>query len=247
VNEGLTWERPVLLSNVEQSTTERPSIAVDLYGNVYAGWINFIPTTNTNFFIRRSTDGGASFGPIIALSPVVIVPSPLPVPGYAFRCLTWPNLAADTSLNPQTSNTLYAVWQDYRLGYADIFMSKSRDQGITWSSPVKVTDSPAGSQNFFPAIDVSPKTGAIKIIYYTNKLSGFFLDVFVAESNNGGTTFVNSRVTTTSFNPNGTNPVPTPVIGDYIDVSIVPTQNFIAVWMDTRTGAQTIFAGNLAP
>ena len=191
-DEGLTWERPVLLSNVEQSTTERPSIAVDLFGNVYAGWITFSPHSNTSFFIRRSTDGGASFGPIIALSPVVIVPSPLPVPGYEFRCLTWPNLAADTSLNLQTSNTLYAVWQDYRLGYADIFMSKSRDQGITWSSPVKVTDSPAGSQNFFPAIDVSPKTGAIKIIYYTNKLSGFFLDVFVAESNNGGNTFVNS-------------------------------------------------------
>ena len=43
VDEGLTWERPLLLSNVEQSTTERPSIAVDLFGNVYAGWINFFP------------------------------------------------------------------------------------------------------------------------------------------------------------------------------------------------------------
>ena len=119
--------------------------------------------------------------------------------------------------------------------------------GNNVDSPVGVTDSPPSQQNFFPAIDVSPKTGAIKIIYYTNKLSGFFLDVFVAESSDGGATFINSRVTTTSFNPNGASVVPTPVIGDYIDVSIVPTQNFIAVWMDTRTGAQTIFAGNLAP
>ncbi|MCL6604865.1 MAG: glycoside hydrolase [Paenibacillus sp.] len=246
-DEGLTWDTPVLISEVEETAAERPDVAVDLFGNVYVAWINSTPSQNTNFSIRRSFDGGATFGPIIRVSPVTIVPSPLPVPGYAFRVLTWPAIAADTSVVPSTSNTLYAVWQDYRLGYSDIFMSKTSDLGMTWSPPISVTNATPGSQNFFPAIDVSPKTGAIKIIYYTNKLNGFDLDVFVAESNNGGASFVNSRVTTTSFNPNGNSVVPTTLIGDYIDISIIPPDNFIAVWMDTRTGTQTIFAGNLDP
>lgn len=245
-DEGLTWDNPTPMSNVDDTTTERPFKAVDLNGNVFFAWITAAPSP-TNFYIRRSFDGGATFGPSIVVSPVTFVPSPLPVPGYAFRCLTFPAIAADTSLNPLTSNTIYAVWQDNRLGYADIFMSKSQNQGTTWSTPKSVTNATSGSQNFFPAIDVSSQTGAVKIIYYSNQQDGFLLNVYVAESNDGGATFTNSLVTTAPSNPNAGSMTPVVLIGDYIDVTIVPTSRFIAVWMDTRTGTQTIFAGNLDP
>ncbi|MFC5653481.1 exo-alpha-sialidase [Paenibacillus solisilvae] len=245
-DQGVSWDNPKLMSNPDDTVTERPFTAVDLNGNVYFSWID-APPSAPSFYIRRSFDGGGSFGPQILVSPVSFVPSPLPVSGYAFRCLTWPAIAVDTSLNPLTSNTIYAVWQDNRQGYADIFMSKSQDLGTTWSTPRSVTNATSGSQNFFPAIDVSSQTGAVRIIYYTNKLDGFLLNVFVAESNDGGATFTNRQVTTASSNPNAGSPTPVVLIGDYIDVSIVPTERFIAVWMDTRTGTQTIFAGNLDP
>ncbi|WP_216855445.1 sialidase family protein [Paenibacillus alba] len=242
---GLTWDQPQFLSDLMEDT-ERADVAVSLKGTVTLGWID-VSSVNPAFYIRISLDGGTTFGSPIFVSNVVLVPSPLPVTGYEFRVLNFSNMAADTSLTPGTSGNLYAVWQDNSQGYADIFLSRSLDQGQTWNAPISVTNAPAGSQNFFPAIAVSPKTGTVKILYYTNQLDGFDLDTFVAESSDGGLTFVNSRVSTVSFNPNGNSPTPTPLIGDYIDLTIVPPDDFLGVWTDTRTGTQTIFAGNNNP
>lgn len=192
--------------------------------------------------MRRSLDGGATFETPVNVADVVPVPQVLPVPGYAFRVLTFPAISTDRSVGPN-NGAVYAVWQDNRLGYADIFLSKSSDEGLSWSEPVSVTNAIPGSQNFFPAIDVDPLTGEITIIYYSNQLSGYYLDVFVARSNDGANTFTNTRITTTSFDPNAGSSTPTPLIGDYIDVAAVPPGGFIGVWVDTRTGTQTIFAG----
>ncbi|MCZ8513589.1 sialidase family protein [Paenibacillus filicis] len=240
VDNGISFQTPIRLSN-EAELVERTDVAVGFTGIVYAGWITLDPAPA--FKMRRSLDGGATFQPEVVISAVTLVPSPLPVPNYAFRCLTFPNMATDNSATA-TNGTVYAVWQDNRLGFADIFISKSFDEGVTWTAPMKVTDSPAGSQNFFPAIAVSPITGRVNIIYYTNRLNGFNLDVFVAQSMNGGNTFTNTRVTTVSFDPNAGGSTPTTLIGDFIDVDIIVPNDFIAVWMDTRPGTQTIFAGN---
>ncbi len=74
-------------------------------------------------------------------------------------------------------------------------------------------------------------------------MDNFNLDVFTARSIDGGDTFVNQRVTTTSFNPNGNSPNPVPLIGDYIDIESIAPGGYIAVWTDIRTGSETIFAG----
>ncbi|MDF2922729.1 MAG: hypothetical protein K0R57_1643 [Paenibacillaceae bacterium] len=239
LDNGATWEQPKLLSD-PLSIIERPDIAVGLTGIIYGGWITTTPATQ--FLLRRSFDGGANFTDTVPVANVVLVPTVLPVPGYGFRVLTFPNLSADrTTL--AFSGRLYAVWQDYRLGYSDIFISISNNQGTTWSTPKSVTGAPPGSQNFFPALDVDPLMGVVNIIYYTNRVNGFLLDVFTARSIDGGSVFFNQRVTTQSFNPNEGSPTPVTVIGDYIDIKTVTPSGYIGVWTDTRTGSQTIFAG----
>ncbi|WP_068774000.1 sialidase family protein [Paenibacillus sp. FJAT-26967] len=237
---GMTWDAPLILSNTMRNT-ERPDVGIGLQGDLYFAWID--TTTPTAYYVRRSRDGGQTFEPSILVSAVSVVPLVLPVPGYEFRVLTCSNIVADTALLSPGRGNIYAVWQDYRQGYADVFLSRSQDQGLTWSPPIPITASPAGAQNFFPAITVSPKTGTITVVYYTNRLNGFDLDVYAAQSRDGGSTFVNFRVTTTSFNPNGDSPIPTPLIGDYIDVGTVVPDNFYAVWTDTRTGSQTTWGG----
>ncbi|WP_438432082.1 sialidase family protein [Gorillibacterium sp. sgz500922] len=236
---GVTWNPTILLSS-ESEQVERPDVTVDLTGIVYAAWVTVNPSYR--YVIRRSLDGGATFEAPVQVSAVVPVPTVLPVAGYAFRVLTFAAIATDRSVGPATGN-VYAVWQDNRQGYADIFMSISTDQGIHWSAPVSITGAPAGSQNFFPAIDVDPLTGVVNIIYYSNQVDGFNLDVYVARSINAGASFTNTRITNTSFNPNGSSPVPVPLIGDYIDIMSVPPGGYIGVWMDTSPGSQTIFAG----
>ncbi|MCD1260597.1 exo-alpha-sialidase [Paenibacillus athensensis] len=238
-DDGATFETPSLLSSTAD-TVERPDASVALTGVVYAAWVK---TNNpAQFMIKTSQDGGAHFGSSIIVSNVVLVPSPLPVTNYNFRVLTYANVAADRS-NGSMPGVVYAVWQDYRQGYADIFMSKSIDFAVTWSTPVSITQAPVGSQNFFPAVDVDPLTGTVNVIYYTNRLDGFNLDVFSARSIDYGASFVNQRVTTQSFDPNAGSPTPVTIIGDYIDVASVPPYGYIGAWTDTRTGTQTIFVG----
>ena len=239
LDKGATWQQPVLMSD-PGSLTERPDIAVGLTGVVYGGWITTAPASQ--FLVRRSFDGGASFTGAVLISNVVPVPTILPVPGYGFRVLTFAYLSADRS-TLSFSGRVYAVWQDYRQGYSNIFVSFSVDQGATWTVPQPVTGAPPGTQNFFPAVDVDPLTGVVNIIYYTNRVNGFLLDVFTARSIDGGITFFNQRVTTQSFNPNQGSPTPVTLIGDYIDIKAVTPSGYIGVWTDTRTGSQTIFAG----
>lgn len=219
---------------------ERPDVGIDLIGTVYGAWVTVNPTTR--FVVRVSFDGAATFSSPRLVSNIVPVPVVLPVTGYAFRVLTFANISTDRS-SGQFSNRAYAVWQDFRQGYADIFMSFSDDRGMTWSGAVSITGAPAGSQNFFPAIDVDPLLGVVNIIYYSNQVDGFLLDVFVARSINGGQTFTNTRITNTSFNPNAGSITPVTLIGDYIDITSVPPGGYIGIWMDTSSGAQNIVAG----
>ncbi|MVO98267.1 sialidase family protein [Paenibacillus lutrae] len=240
LDSAASWSQPVLLSD-PADVIERPDIAISLTGVIYGGWIN-INGPNTRFLVRTSLDGGASFTAASLISNVVLVPTVLPVPGYGFRVLTFPNLSVDrTTLS--TSGRIYAVWQDFRQGYSNIFIAISVDQGISWSTPQPITGAPAGSQNFFPAIDVDPLTGVVNVIYYTNRLDGFLLDVFTARSIDGGITFFNQRVTSQSFNPNEGSPTPVTLIGDYIDIKSITPSGYIGIWTDTRTGSQTIFVG----
>jgi len=212
-------------------------MAVTLNGILILGFITQ-PPGPTQFVVRTSTDGGVTFQGEVRISGVVIPPSPLP--GYQFRALTYPSLAADISNIPSTRGNVYSVWQDFRQGYSDIFISVSRNFGSSWSTPVSITGSPAGSQNFFPVVTVSPADGAVFVSYYTNRVNPPNLDVFLATSRNGGSTFVNTRITTTSFNVDNDL-----LIGDYIGNAIVPQiGRLVTVWTDTRTGVENIFFGD---
>lgn len=245
LDQGLTWEPPQRISD-PRGDLERAALIVGLAGEVYVGYIQ-LGSGPKNAYIRVSPDGGVTFNPPVTrgatfLASTVPVPSPLPVPGYAFRVQTNLALGADISAGP-FGGYVYAVWNDFRLGYSDIFFSRSPD-GLLWSQPISITGAPAGSQNFSPAITVSPSNGTVRVIYYTNRLDGFLLDVFVAESGNSGLSFTNRRLSTVSTNPNGNSPTPVDLIGDYITAATQFPDTLAAVWNDARLGKQDIIFGN---
>ncbi|MDQ0492481.1 sialidase family protein [Paenibacillus brasilensis] len=233
---GSTYSGPILLSSVNEFE-EFPGMAITLNGILVAGWITQPPGVS-EFNTRTSLDGGTSFGVETRIAPVVVPPSPLP--GYQFRCLTYPSMAGDISNAPATRGNVYAVWQDFRQGYSDIFLSVSENFGVDWGTPKPIADSPVGSQNFFPAITVSPSDGAVFVSYYTNRVNPPDLDVFLATSRDGGNTFTNTRITTTSFSVAGLT-----LFGDYIGNAVVPQiDRLVCVWTDTRTGTENIWFGD---
>jgi hypothetical protein len=217
------------------------SIGIGLTGEVYVAWIDF-ENHNSSFNVRRSDDGGITFGEPVAVSTIDPIIDPLPVPGWDFRVLTFANVRADTSGN--FPNTVYAVWDDKQSGSANVLLSRSTDNGVTWSDPMQVDDSHSGTQNFFSTVAVSPDTGAVNVMYYSNRVSNTLLDVFLAESTDGGVTFKrNVRLTSRSFDPNADRTFGTPstFIGDYNGIA-AKGKGTVSVWTDTRTGRQQIFS-----
>ncbi len=246
IDQGLTWSEPIKLTD-PHTASNYSCITVGPVGEIYAGWIEEDSNNNPQAFkVTKSIDGGRSFTNITTVSNVMFYPHPSMggdpvIPPFNFRALTIAFLAADISTSIY-SGKVYAVWQDIRFGTSNILLSVSTNGGATWSSPpMKVDNGPTGSQNFFPYISVSPDTGDIDIVYYSNRNNSNLLDVYVAHSTNGASSFTNSRITTTSFDPN--TPPPGVFIGDYIGNVIVPPSQNVAVWTDTSNGRQDIFIG----
>ena len=209
---GRSFSSPNLISNSLSSQGSVPVVGPN--GELYVVWDDL---SNNQIVESKSTDGGVSFSSPVAVSSIVQLPEP---PNFLansfFRVNSFPTAAAD-----DTDGNVYVGWADYRNGYADILSSRSLDGGATWSKPIKVNDDNTNHDHFFPWMAVSH--GLLNIDFYDRRLDpqNHLVDVFYAESADGGSSFSpNIRVTDASFNPdaiifsNGES-----FIGDYIGIA----------------------------
>lgn len=215
-------------------------VTVDSAGNVYV--VSDIPKSSLDtVLVSRSTDGGLTFGQsIVAYS---IEPTSLPLPGNNFIGGPPPQIVAD-------AGGVYIVDNNFMNGDSDVIFTRSTDGGFNWSSPQTVNDVAKGQQ-FMPTIAVSG--GIISVAWYDSRLGTLSngtitnLDVFYAQSNDGGLSFSkNIRVTSVSFNPNivaiGTFQEVNYTItwlGDYISIAATPTAVH-PLWTDNRNACDTI-------
>jgi hypothetical protein len=115
----------------------------------------------------------------------------------------------------------------------DIFIARSTDQGATWSAPSQIDSGPAGTTQFFPTAAIDDTTGCISVMYYdtrggaTNAAGNFLLDVYLATSTDGGTTFgADVQVNDQPFDPDPgaptrfAGPPPTLRIGEYNGIAL---------------------------
>jgi hypothetical protein len=257
-NNGITWSVPVAITPIfpDLPFVQGSNITIGPNGEIYVGWIEG-DFDNAIFRIRRSDDGGITFGPLTTVSNLVRVPDTLNsrVPAWGFRVPTFAFLAIDHSgcFNEGNFARVYAVWQDFRTGNAHILFAYSDDGGLTWSTPVRAENSPENTQNFFPFITVSPTSGVVTVIYYTNRVTNNLIDVFKSESIDQGLSFTDQRITDISFNPNADDSFIPPgesnsiFIGDYIFSAIIPPhmsepEKLVSVWTGIPTDSQDIIA-----
>jgi len=89
----------------------------------------------------------------------------------------------------RSSGYLYAVWQDTRFdGIEEIAFTMSTDGGFTWSTPIKVNQTPAAgnplrAQAFLPSVAAMGSSGIVAVGYYdfrNDDDSGELADYFVA-------------------------------------------------------------------
>lgn len=120
----------------------------------------------------------------------------------------------------------------------DIIFHRSSDNGVTWSSAVRVNQDPLnnGKVQYFPAIAVDDN-GGVNVVYYDNRnISSDSMDVYLSRSTDGGTTWSDYRINSDRFKPKPvTGAVGAGNQGDNIGV-LFANNRLLPVWMDDRTG-----------
>jgi hypothetical protein len=225
-NGGANWSEPVPVSEPGASV-QGSNICVSRNGQVNVCWLQY--SSNANIFFDRSTNGGAAFGTDVLVSSGTF-PSGLPN-----SVGTFPSIAVDNSTGPR-SGWIYVTFADNRNGDCDVFLSRSTNNGVSWSGAVRVNNDAMsnGKIQYWPAIAVN-ETGNIAIIFMDtrNTANNTIIEAFIARSYDGGFTFANEVV---SSDQSPTNiPGSNVRFGDYIDIDYQGL-NIVPVWTDERAG-----------
>jgi hypothetical protein len=81
-----------------------------------------------------------------------------------------------------------------------VFVIASKDQGQTWSAPVRVNDDSKGHSQMFTWMAIDPIDGSLNVVFHDRRgQSGTMTGVTLARSVDGGRTFVNSPLAIPAF------------------------------------------------
>jgi hypothetical protein len=232
---GASFQSPVPVSDEEGVQWPCPVVGAD--GTYYIAWVQYWPSS---IRIDRSFDGGLTFGTDLTVT-TTYEPS-LQLNGNV-QVFAYPAMDCDLS-GGTYHGRLYVAYMDQGGSDYDIYLRYSDDQGVTWSPPGRVNDDPVanGCDQFHPWTCVSGD-GAVNIVFYDRRLdpANLLMDVYLAQSLDGGTSFnPNVRLTTVSSDPT-TGSTRAGLIGEYIGLAAVTATRVHAVWTDTREGNQDVY------
>lgn len=128
-------------------------------------------------FIHRSFDGGASFGPPIS----AVMPQ-----GSEFEDKQ--AMTVDNNTGTSRYGSLYISWTRFSSG-TPIMLVRSTDKGLTWSSPVQVSDTSGSQQGSVPAVGPN---GEVYVAWMGR--SSRNLNILFDRSTDGGATWSTDRV-----------------------------------------------------
>lgn len=226
VDFGETWSDPVRVSDQGGNALDGdltvegavPSVGPD--GQVYLSWAGPL-----GIMFDKSTDGGQTFG-----KDIFVTDQPggwdFNVSGI-YRGNGLPVTICDTSHSAYRGN-IYILWSDQRNGLdnTDVFITKSADEGETWSVPLRVNDDNSGRHQFFPWITIDQTTGILYVVFYDRRnTTGDATDVYLAKSEDGGDSFQNFRISESPFTPNASK-----FFGDYINIAVYD-RHVYPIWM----------------
>jgi len=161
--------------------------AVAPNGDVYVVW----QRNTTTYEVVKSTNGGGAYSNPDAGDPApakIITtvanasPGLLGSPFNPIKVVGFPQIAIDsTAVGSPTRGYIYVVFHADPDGagpdQADIFFTRSIDNGVTWSAPRSITSGmaatigqdPTTNDNWNPSITVSPVNGHIYITFYDRR------------------------------------------------------------------------------
>lgn len=201
---GQTWSNAITISSVEgdcedsDNTVEGAMPAIGPNGEIYVVWAG-----PNGLVFKKSLDGGTTW----STNEKIITPIgggwDFGISGI-YRANGLPVTKCDLSNGPNRG-TIYVNWTDQSKGETntEVWLTKSQDGGNTWSTPVLVNDDNSGKQQFFTWMDIDQTNGNLAFVFYDRRnYTDDKTDVYMAFSDNGGTSFINKKISESPFLPN---------------------------------------------
>jgi hypothetical protein len=214
---GQTWSVSQLTPQIipDAPLSSDPVVVVDTSGNFYIYTVSLNEITGDGeLWLFKSTDEGETFNQVYEMAT-----------GPWFEDKEW----GTTDFSPASPfvNTLYCSWTRFAAN-TSILLIKSTDEGVTWNSPVTVSDGAGGVQGSFPAVS---SEGELYIVWRGYDSGG---QIKFDKSTNGGLTFGTDKIVSNA--PDSWFPHMT------VDLSGGPFHNNIyVVWNDLRNGDDDVF------
>jgi hypothetical protein len=240
---GRTFSPPVPVSDPDRPRVGAATPVIDARGDLVVLYQDFKEDRRDFEFLEgpvweepfalvvsRSTDGGQSFSVGTELESGLV-----PTRRILVFLAEFPSIAAGTD------GSLYVSWTDGRAGSEDVYLRRSADGGRTWSEPTRVNDPPPGdgTSQYLPRVAVAP-SGRVDVVFLDRRRDrgNVMTDAFLAQSSDGGRSFENHRLSSTSFDSN---------VGPYVDATfpidfgsrlglLSSDDETLAAWTDTRFG-----------
>ncbi|MEM7350648.1 MAG: sialidase family protein, partial [Acidobacteriota bacterium] len=232
---GETWATQAFSSASDQLGIGS-DIVTDQSGAVYYFWPAF---NSQRILLRKSTDGGASFGSVIEVDSTE-ASFTFPVPSMDTRdVFVYVSADADLSTGP-FGGSIYAAWTDSTgptgnnasNNHARIQVGYSRDGGNTWTvtTPHETADSNSVDR-WHQWLAVGPD-GQVHVVFYDTRRdpSRSSVDLFYSFSSDGAQTWSTPTRITAQQSPNIGDSFE---FGDYNGLDIV-LNDMIAIFTDNR-------------
>ncbi len=244
-NDGSTWSVPLDISqNIAGNMSMGANIQTGPHGEVYVVWAIYDtwPSDEVAIGFAKSTDGGVTFS-----SPVRIIDN---IKGIRYSGVTknhrvnsFPVMAVDVRGGTNNGN-IYVVWTNIGTPGVNtgtnrsIYLIKSGDGGMSWSTPVRVNQGPFvnGKEAYFPWITCDPITGNLATVFYDDRnTNSSSCETFSAYSLDGGNTWTDFVVSDVSFTPAPIAGLAADYMGDYLGITSRGNK-FYPCWTDNRNG-----------
>lgn len=216
VDHGISWSEPISVNEEEgdciddDNTTEGAVTTIGTDGYYYMVW-----AYNNKIYFDKSIDRGISWMANDKIIANQVNGWSQVIPGIG-RCNGMPVIGYDISKS-KFRGRIYVNWTDQRNGddNTDVWIISSDDGGETWTQPLRVNNDDTNRHQFFSWMDVDPITGIVYMVFYDRReTSSNATDVFLAYSSDGGKSFVNKKISESSFTPSDKI-----FFGDYNDIS----------------------------
>lgn len=245
---GETWSDPVVISEAINAGSHCQGVNINSGPNgeayaVYAVYDAF-PAGECAIGFNKSLDGGATWSTAKRIISDIKGVREFTGIGKDMRINGFPCMAVDASDGANSGN-IYVTWANVGVpgtntgNGTNIYVIVSEDQGETWSDPICINqdDPNSSSKQFLPWITCDPETGVVSAIFYDDRnVGGNKLEVFCANSYDGGVSWEDFKVSDVAFTPAPIPGMASGYMGDYLGITSRGGKVY-PCWPDNRTGS----------